>query len=449
VNRRLLVFLAVLAAVLLLGAAAGAVLWWSKQPHSKLGSATVEFETSPKPPPPPPKLAELPWPMYGYDEQRTHFSPVHDHRPPFAVAWMVPARHYIEFPASVADGRVFVAQEKGRFFAVDADTGKIVWDHQYRNCLASSPLVRGDVVYQSMLPWPCPYGPRDVSGLIVAVHARTGKELWRFRGSGPSESSLLAVGNLLYFGSWDHKVYAVDLRTQRVRWATETDAEIDGSPAYLDGTIYIGTNGGSMYALDARTGAVRWQSSSYSHFPRGREYFYATPTVAYGRVFAGNTDGWVYAYGARTGHLLWAQQAGPYVYTAPAVWNQTVYVGSYDGKVYAFDAATGRLRWTYEASGSIHGAPTVMDGLVYFSVCGTCGRKGVRDTKEGPPGTFALDARTGKLVWSFRDGRYSPIVADEKHVYLMGKSRVWALDPCTNRRTPDRSQPYRGLVKRC
>ena len=448
-NRRRLVVAAVL--VVVLGVAGGVgILWWTSQPESKLGSSTVEFVPT-QPTVNPPQLREpLPWPMFGYDEARTHFTPVHRHRPPFAVAWMVPARHYIEFPASVADGRVFVAQEEGRFFAIDADTGKILWDHQYPNCLASSPLVRGDVVYQSLLPRPCDHGQRGLPGLIIGVDAKTGKEVWRFTGSGSSESSLLAVGGLLYFGSWDHNVYAVDIGTRRVRWVTETDGEVDSSPAYASGTIYIGTNGGSIYALDARTGTIRWQARSYSHFPRGREYFYATPTVAYGRVFAGNSDGWVYAYGARTGHLLWAQQAGTYVYTAPAVWNQTVYVGSYDGKVYAFDAATGRLRWTYEAAGSIHGAPTVMAGLVYFSVCGTCGtRTGVRYAKKGPPGTFALNARTGKLVWSFWDGRYSPIVADEKRVYLMGKSRVWGVQPCPKRWTLTRSRPYRGLRQHC
>lgn len=434
--------------LLALGAATG-VWWWATRPQSKLGSPDVEFTTTqPRPPKPPPKTP-LPWRMYGYDDERTHFTPVHMHRPPFARAWVVRAGHYIEFPAAVADGRVFVAQEKGRFFALDAATGKILWDRQYRNCAASSPLVRDGIVYQSFLPWPCPYGPRDVPGLIVGLDAKTGKERWRFRGSGPSESSLLVVGHLMYFGSWDAKVYAVDIRTRRVRWATPTDAEIDSSPAYADGTIFIGTNGGSIYALDALSGEIRWRGRSYSHFPRGHEYFYATPAVAYGRVFAGNTDGWVYAYGAHTGHLLWAQRAGTYVYSAPAVWNETVYVGSYDGKVYAFDAGTGRLRWTYEATGSIHGSGTVMNGLVYFSVCGNCGRRGVRYAKQGPPSTFALDARTGKLVWTFWDGRYSPVIADEDRVYVMGKSRVWGLEPCKRRARTERARPYRDLLRRC
>ena len=449
-RRRLIIVVAVVLALALAVAAGVGVWWWKTRPQSKLGSPDVEFTTTQPPPKPPPPEKKLPWLRFGYDDERTHFTPVHMHRPPFARLWTVLAGDYIEFPGVAADGRVFVTQEHGRFFAIDGETGRVLWSRQYRNCNASSPLVRGDVVYVAFLPRPCPHGPRDAPGLVVGVNAKTGKEVWRFTGSGPSESSLLSVGRLLYFGSWDQKMYAVDIPTRRVRWATELDGEIDGSPAYVDGTIFVGTNAGSMYALAARTGAERWRSRSYSHFPRGREYFYATPAVAYGRVFAGNTDGWVYAFGAETGHLLWAQQAGTYVYTAPAVWNQTVYVGSYDGKIYAFDAGTGRLRWTYEATGSIHGAPTVMNGLLYFSVCGTCGtRTGVRYAKRGRPGTFALDARTGKLVWGFWDGRYSPVIADEKRVYLMGRARVWGLQPCPKRWSAKRQQPYRGVRQKC
>jgi outer membrane protein assembly factor BamB len=445
--------LALVLAVLVLGAAGVGAWWWfESRPESKLGSSTVEFE----PPPPEPRIrlplvrgTELPWRMYGYDRARTHFTPVHRHRPPFTAAWMVKVGGHLEYPAAVANGRVFVAQHGGRILALAGDTGKILWQRRYENCSASSPLLHEGVLYQTLLPSPCQYGPRDVPGLLVALDPETGKELWRFRGSGPSESSPLVVEGLLYFGSWDGRVYALDLKTRKLRWSTPTDGEVHTSPAYAGGTVYVGTNGGSIYALDARTGSVEWQSRSYSHFPGGREYFYATPTLAYGRVYAANTDGWVYSYGARTGNLIWAQRAGTYVYTAPAVWNRTVYVGTYDGFVRAFDAASGRLRWTWEAWGSIHGAPTVMEGLVYFSVCGICGHRGSRYAKRGAPGTFALDARTGRLAWRFYDGRYSPLVADEDRVYLTARGRVWGLDPCPRRATPNRAKPYQGLLRRC
>ena len=43
--------------------------------------------------------------------------------------------------------------------------------------------------------------------------------------------------------------------------------------------------------------------------------------------------------------------------------------------------------------------------------------------------TFALDARTGKQVWTFPDGKYTPIVADEERAYLVGYTRIYGLDP--------------------
>ena len=121
----------------------------------------------------------------------------------------------------------------------------------------------------------------------------------------------------------------------------------------------------------------------------------------------------MYAFGATTGNLLWASHAGTYVYTAPAVWDKTVFVGTYDGKFFALDAGHGRRRaGRATMPRSIHGAPTVMAGLVYFATCGSCGHDGRRYAKSGPRGTVALNARTGKLVWTFPDGQYSPVVAD-------------------------------------
>jgi outer membrane protein assembly factor BamB len=366
-----------------------------------------------------------PWPTYGYDAARTHVAPPFaNHRPPYRQIWMLRSGNYIEFPPTVAYGRVYLAQLRGRFFAIDADTGKVQWQKRFTgNCTAASPTVADGIVYQPYVPGPCTYGSREARGFLIAMDAETGKERWRFPVS--SESTALVVDEIVYFGSWDHNLYALNARTGKQLWSFQADDELNSAPAYAGGTIYIGSDGSSVYAVDAKTGQERWHAQGFSS-----EYFYATPTIAYGRVFIGNTDGTVYAFGARTGNLLWSQNAGTYVYTAAAVWNRTVYVGSYDGNFYAFDAATGDLRWTHDAPGSIHGAPTVLDGLVYFATCGTCGSRGSRYAEAGGRATYALDARTGALVWQFPDGHYSPIVADEERVYLAGSTRLYALQPC-------------------
>ena len=445
--RRLLIGIVVL--VVLAGGAAGAWYYHDQtRTREKRGSSTVEFVTTA----PAVKkrsqqlIATVPWPMYGYDPARTHDAIQFKLRPPFRKIWTLRLGNIIEFPPVVGYGLVFVNQFRGRFFAVDAATGKRQWRKHFHNCAAASPAIGKDIVYQAyMQPYPCNRYPRSQKGFIVAILFRSkqrgilfhrGKILWRFK-AGAVESSPLLVNGVLYFGSWDHHLYALDVSRRarpRLRGRVDLGAEVNSSPAYANGMVYVGTDGGNVYALDAGTGRVRWRSSAYSRFLHGREYFYATPTLAYGRVYIGNTDGTLYAFGARTGHLLWARHAGSYVYTAAAVWRREVIIGTYDGHLIAYNAATGDELWRHEAPAAIHGAPTVLDGLVYFSTCGTCGSHGSRGAKSGPRGTYAVDARNGRLVWQFGDGQYSPVVADSERMYLVGRTHVYGFVPASNYR---------------
>ena len=73
------------------------------------------------------------------------------------------------------------------------------------------------------------------------------------------------------------------------------------------------------------------------------------------------------------------------------------------------------MKWTFRASGPISGSATVIDGIVYFA------------TFKGR--TYGLNAATGKLVWSFPDGRYTPVAADRSRLYLVGYSKVYAFTP--------------------
>jgi outer membrane protein assembly factor BamB len=411
------------------------------------GSPTVEFVTTlnktPEEKRPRRVVLRLPWPTYGLKVQRTHTATDFKLRPPYRLRWTFKAGHVLEFPPSIAYGRLYLAQQRGRFFAVHHRTGEIVWQRRFNHCSASSPTVAYRVVYHAwMQPLPCNRYPRSQPGMITAMAARTGKIVWRFR-AGAFETSPLVIGKTLYAGSWDHKLYAVNIYTGKARWTFTADHEINSSPAFSGGRIYFGTDGGSVYALNARTGRLVWRAQALPRFGR-REYFYATPTIAYGRVFIGNADGTLYAFGASTGRLLWAQRAGTYIYTAAAVWRRRVYVGTYDGYFHAFDAATGDRIWRFAAPSAIHGAPSVVDGLVYFAACPRCGSVASRYAKQGDRGTYALDALTGKLVWRWPDGVFSPVVADSSHLYVVGRSRVFSFAPKRRAQRKPKAQRQRS-----
>ncbi len=351
----------------------------------------------------------------------------------------------LEFPPSIAYGRLYLANQRGRFYAIHHRTGKIVWERRFNHCSASSPTVAYRVVYHAwMQPLPCNRYPaepaRDDHG-HGGADREADLDVPRRRAF---ETSPLVIGKTLYAGSWDHKLYAINIYTGKARWTFTADGEVNSSPAYSGGKIYFGTDAGSLYAIDARTGRLRWRAQAQSRFG-GREYFYATPTIAYGRVFIGNTDGTLYAFGAASGRQLWAQRAGTYIYTAAAVWRRRVYVGTYDGYFMAFDAATGDRLWRFSASSAVHGAPSVIDGIVYFAACPACGSVAARYAKQGARGTYGLDALTGKQVWHWPDGVFSPAVADSHHLYIVGRSRVFSFAP--KRRRPALREASRNASK--
>ena len=237
----------------------------------KRGSSTEEFVTTqkakaPEAPRPRRVVLRLPWPTYGLRVQRTHTSEDFKIRPPFRLRWTFKAGHVLEFPPSIAYGRLYFAQQRGRFFAIHHRTGKVVWQRRFNHCSAASPTVAYRVVYHAwMQPLPCNRFPRNQPGQVVAMAARTGKIVWRYR-AGVFESSPLVVGKTLYVGSWDHKLHAVNIYTGKARWTFTADAEVNSSPAFANGKVYFGTDGGSVYALDARTGRLRWRAQALSRF---------------------------------------------------------------------------------------------------------------------------------------------------------------------------------------
>ena len=147
------------------GAGLGGWAWHEKQPRTVVGSPTEEFSSTLREQPkktkpsenPSVELTQVQWPTYGYDIQRTHLAPDwRNLRPPFHGLWKLKARADIEFPPSVAYRKVYVAQQKGRFYAINARTGKIVWTKHFPNCSAASPTIADGIVYQAyMHELPC------------------------------------------------------------------------------------------------------------------------------------------------------------------------------------------------------------------------------------------------------------------------------------------------------
>jgi outer membrane protein assembly factor BamB len=140
-------------------------------------------------------------------------------------------------------------------------------------------------------------------------------------------------------------------------YATRNDFNSSGSPAVANGVVYVGSEDQNVYALNASTSAKLW---SYATGDRVA----SSPAVANGVVYVGSFDYNVYALNARTGAKLWSYATGSYVQSSPAVANGVVYVGSYDGNMYALNASTGAKLWSYATGYVVYSSPAVANGVV-------------------------------------------------------------------------------------
>jgi outer membrane protein assembly factor BamB len=385
---------------LCIGALTAYVLEKRHESRNIAGSSTEEFVVpKPRPKPHQPKtqkpartLAGVVWPVFGYGDERTKAPTEFRQRPPFRPVWTFDAPSLLEFPPVIAYDRAYIASLRGGIFALDVRTGKVAWRFRTKRCSAASPAVwKGIVIHTFMNPAPCdPQSDREgVTGQVIALDARTGKVIWN-RIIGASETSPVVAHGLVYVGDWRGYVYAFDAKNGRLKWRYRATGEVKAGVAVAGNRLYVGAYDGHMYALNAHTGRELWRSSAQGRLG-GIGDFYATPAVAYGRVYVGNTDGKVYSYGATSGQIRWSYSTGGYVYSSPAVWRERVYVGSHDDHLYCFDAATGRLIWRFAANGWVPGGPTIIDGVVYFSTA--TGRTYALDARSGKQLWFWRDGQ--------------------------------------------------------
>lgn len=263
---------------------------------------------------------------------------------------------------------------------------------------------------------------------------------WKFPTGDRIVSSPVIQDNIIYFGSDDGNVYAVDAETGRQVWKQKTKGPVSSSPAVADGSVFVASYDGKFYAFDAKTGTLKWKFSTggerrfeakglHGFEPKNQtiadpfDVYLSSAVVAQGAVYFGSGDGNLYALGAASGELRWKLQTGDVVHSSPAYADGVLYFGSWDSFFYAVDAATGKEKWRFHGGEDplVHNqvgfqsSPAVVDGVVYT---------GCRDAN-----LYAIDAATGQEKWKFgNEGSWvisSPAVAQGKVFFATSDSSLY------------------------
>ena len=368
------------------------------------------------------------WPMHMNTITNTGYT---DNTPPdnTEIAWEFDTgimRLYA--PPTLYEGVAYVLGPN--FSALDARSGKLLWSYPIAKAqefeLAentnwhywsewASPAIHGDRVYvvssldNSIV---CLDRTPDKSN-DLGIYDPYGADhdlIWEYKIASEnlfgSRSSPLIVDNVLYVGTAEGDIIALDVSTDEsptLLWSYHIGTRVDSSPAYYNDKIYIGTwdihNKPAAYTFDIND-----------------TYFYAfdaTPDD-------GSDDGAVDPPGSGY-DIIWRAQLGGLIWSSPTmdIKSGMVYIGCSDQKLYAFDSETGEAEWSFSANGPIYSTPALHDNKIFFG------------TTEPGNTLYAISSAAGELIWKYEAGEKvaaSPVVAGDIVYSAVMNGRINAFD---------------------
>jgi outer membrane protein assembly factor BamB/tRNA A-37 threonylcarbamoyl transferase component Bud32 len=233
--------------------------------------------------------------------------------------------------------------------------------------------------------------------------------LWRFACEDEIRSTPAVQDGVVYVGSYDSNVYALDAEDGKFLWKYATEGGIGSSPCVHLGRVFVGSSDRVLYAVNADTGRIVWTCPT-------KESVWSSPRAAFDHVFFGSDDWHLYAANIHSGRVAWSFEAEGKVRSSPAVEGDTIYVGSEGGMVYAVDMS-GKLRWRFRARRAVTSSPAASEDMIYV---------GSQDWH-----LYALDSRSGWAVWRHRtDGPVtsSPTLSERMIFFGSSDSFFYALD---------------------
>ncbi|MCI0867801.1 MAG: PQQ-binding-like beta-propeller repeat protein [Chloroflexi bacterium] len=213
------------------------------------------------------------------------------------------------------------------------------WDAQRTRYLPeASRQLEGKVAWSRDLGKPTGSAPTVVDGIVyigahfkvLALDSKTGDPIWEQEATGPVHSSLAVADDLVYMGSFDHRILAFDRLTGLIKWQVKTGDAISSSPAARDGMLYFGSWDSYVYALDAATGEQIWRSHTVGDV-RG------PVALDGGSLYASDNEGTLHILNARTGQKRFRFRTPSPATVAPTLANGLVYFPS-GGVMFAVDA---------------------------------------------------------------------------------------------------------------
>lgn len=284
--------------------------------------------------------------------------------------WVVELKQPLSAGPAVSDTIVVVGDAEGAVIALDLQTGDEIWRTKVSSEILSRPIIdRARVIIRSL------------DGRVYGFDSKDGSRKWVYNSNVPAltlrgNSVPIAKGGLLYVGFDNGSLIALNIEDGTALWKqnvinkkgkTEIDriADIDGDMAVIATDLYLSSVADKTISVATESGRVLWVQEIGS----------ATGvTVSRRSLFLTDNESVVYNLNRNDGAKNWSQnQLKNRHLTKPAYYLGDVLVGDFDGYIHVLDGETGAVLARFRAGdkGFYH-SPLVIGNIAYsYNIDGT------------------------------------------------------------------------------
>lgn len=277
--------------------------------------------------------------------------------------------------------------------------------------------------------WPHPRGGLQGLGVADVQLQDRYEPAWTYKTDGAVLSSPIIVDGVVYVGSEDKHLHAIDATTGKAKWTLKTETLIDASPIYDEGVVYIGTDGGVFLAVDAKTGKAKWRFETGGRIA-GEAAVTTLDRPDGGKdkvVVVGSHDGLLYCLHAADGSKRWTYETGDYINCGIVIDDGTIVLGGCDTMMHLIDLETGEGVAEIELGGEVAGTPALRQGRAYIG------------HMQGE--VLAVNLADKTIAWRFSDRDFpfiaSPALSGDTLLIGSRGRRLYAVDRKTGEKLWD------------
>ena len=299
--------------------------------------------------------------------------------------WVVQTGVGIYCSPAVEKDKVFVGDDLGCLTAYALKNGKKLWSFASGKRIVGTPAVSEGIVV---------FGSADRN--IYGLNAADGSLRWKVEAAEPVLGAVTIHEGIAYVGASDKTFRAIDIQTGKEVWSyNQVKGYIETKPLVVDDKVIFSAWDNTLYALEKATGKEIWKWTgglTRMHFSPAAVW----PVASNGKVFIADPQRAMTAVNLQNGETVWRTFRSQVRETIGLSEDgERVFSKTMNDSIVCYSTLTDTPEqvWASNVGFGYEHAPSMpqeKDGVVYGS------------TKEGL--LFALEAKTGKIIWKHKVG---------------------------------------------